>query len=72
MTTAGRTVIGVLVAGLLAGATALARNRSSHGVGAEESLDDPVSVRHESIGRLGFFGSWTGRSHWGGGIKGGK
>jgi hypothetical protein len=56
----------------LAGATVAAAKASARGVGTEEPRDDPVSVRQESMADHGFFGSWTGRSHWGGGIKGGK
>ncbi len=61
----------VIVGGLTAG-TVRARALSARQAGVGEPPDDAVSIRHESISGKGFFGSWTGRSHWGGGIHGGK
>jgi hypothetical protein len=66
MMTPGRAAAGALLAIGLSAATGLASVASLRGWGAEESRDDPVSVRHESVDGHGFFGSWTGRSHWGG------
>ena len=71
MSRAARTVVSVAVVAALTGGTVLA-----HTAGFQSRLagppDDPVSIRHESVDGHGFFGSWTGRSHWGGGMHGGK
>jgi len=72
MTTRGWMVATGVLGLALAGATGAAASASRRGIGAEEPRDEPVSLRHESMGDRGFFGSWTGRSHWGGGIHGGK
>lgn len=69
--TVRRVVSVVLIAGLSTG-TAMASRASAQRVSIEQLPDDPVSIRHESIAGRGFFGSWTGRSHWGGGLHGGK
>jgi hypothetical protein len=71
MSRAARTVVSVAVVAALAGGTVLAHTASIQSRFAEQP-DDPVSVRHESVDGRGFFGSWTGRSHWGGGLHGGK
>jgi hypothetical protein len=71
MTPRARTIVSVAVATTLAGGTVLAHTSSIQSRFAEQP-DDPVSIRHESVDGHGFFGSWTGRSHWGGGLHGGK
>jgi hypothetical protein len=71
MSRAARTVVSVVLVAALAGGTVLARTAAIQSRFAEQP-DDPVSIRHESVAGHGFFGSWTGRSHWGGGLHGGK
>jgi hypothetical protein len=71
VTRTARTVVSVAVVAGLSAATVLARTTAVQSLFAE-SPDDPVSIRHESVDGHGFFGSWTGRSHWGGGLHGGK
>jgi hypothetical protein len=72
MTRTARIIGSLFVVGGLAGGTGGASVVSSRQTGAGQPPDDAVSIRHESIAGRGFFGSWTGRSHWGGGIHGGK
>jgi hypothetical protein len=72
MTRGARTLISAVVTLGLTGGTALASRASTQRASIEQLPDDPVSIRHESIAGRGFFGSWTGRSHWGGGLHGGK
>jgi hypothetical protein len=71
MSRAARTVGSVVVVSALIGGTVLAHTSGMQSRFAEPP-DDPVSIRHESVDGHGFFGSWTGRSHWGGGLHGGK
>jgi hypothetical protein len=71
MSRTARTVVSVVVVAALTGGTALVRTTAVQSRFAEPP-DDPVSIRHESVDGHGFFGSWTGRSHWGGGLHGGK
>ncbi len=71
MSRATRTVVSVAVAAVLGGGTVLAHTSGIQSRFAEQP-DEPVSIRHESVDGHGFFGSWTGRSHWGGGLHGGK
>jgi len=71
MSPAVRAVASVAVAAALTGGTVLAHTAGFQSRFAEPP-DDPVSIRHESVDGHGFFGSWTGRSHWGGGMHGGK
>jgi hypothetical protein len=72
MTRIGRIIGSLVVVGGLAAGTVRASIDSAGQAGVGEPPDDAVSLRHESIAGRGFFGSWTGRSHWGGGIHGGK
>ncbi len=72
MTRTSRILGSLLVVGGLAAGTARASVISARESGVAEPPDDAVSIRHESISGRGFFGSWTGRSHWGGGLHGGK
>jgi hypothetical protein len=71
MSRTARAVVSVAVVGALTGGTVLAHTGGIQSRFAEQP-DDPVSIRHESVDGHGFFGSWTGRSHWGGGMHGGK
>jgi hypothetical protein len=71
MTRTARTVASVAVVAALTGGTAFVHTAGFQSRFAEPP-DDPVSIRHESVGGHGFFGAWTGRSHWGGGLHGGK
>jgi hypothetical protein len=71
MSPAARMVVSVVIVGGLAAGTVLAHTTTLQSRFAEQP-DDPVSIRHESVDGHGFFGSWTGRSHWGGGLHGGK
>jgi hypothetical protein len=71
MTRTTRTVVSAALVSALGGGTVLAHTRGFQSRFAEQP-DDPVSIRHESVDGRGFFGSWTGRSHWGGGMHGGK
>jgi hypothetical protein len=71
MTRVTRTVLSVAVVGGLSAGTVVAHTTAVQSRFAEPP-DDPVSIRHESVDGHGFFGSWTGRSHWGGGLHGGK
>jgi hypothetical protein len=72
MTRTGRILGSLVIVGGLAAGTVRASSISGREAGVGEPPDDAVSLRHESIAGRGFFGSWTGRSHWGGGLHGGK
>jgi hypothetical protein len=63
--------VSIAVVAVLSAGTVLAGMTNVQGRFAEPP-DDPISIRHESVDGKGFFGSWTGRSHWGGGMHGGK